>query len=261
MTDAGKQAAQGVALGASERACYDYPRVDQVAVRDAFVAGAEWLAASVKDAEVNKSLPTQGGGAGDRETVEAAAARVRRFVEAEILASVYPEAENYWAPFMADLRAILSALQAAPSEPDTDNVSLLADLDAGKPCGREAAAVIRQLQADRKAAPSEGGEPVAWRYLPRGNPADAWVLSDTKPGDRGLWQAVEPLFARPPAPSEEPLVGCVVVPREPTEAMLVAARKASQARYGKATADFLVTEAYRAMLAAAPAPDAIRGGE
>lgn len=50
----------------------------------------------------------------------------------------------------------LSALRAQPpsredAQPDTDCVSLLADLDAGKPVGREAAATIRSLIAERPA--------------------------------------------------------------------------------------------------------------
>lgn len=56
----------------------------------------------------------------------------------------------------AHLASIINALRAQPTsredaQPDTDCVSLLADLDAGKPVGREAAATIRSLIAERRA--------------------------------------------------------------------------------------------------------------
>jgi|GEM_PF-1006584 len=57
---------------------------------------------------------------------------------------------------LARLLDTIEALRAKPparedAQPDTDCVSLLADLDAGKPVGREAAATIRSLIADRSA--------------------------------------------------------------------------------------------------------------
>ena len=48
--------------------------------------------------------------------------------------------------------------------------------------------------------------------------------------------------------------GCVLVPREPTEAMLIAARDWSYAKYGKPIGNDAATGCWGAMLAAAPQP-------
>lgn len=75
------------------------------------------------------------------------------------------------------LRRAYDLLRARPqvreeAQPDTDCVSLLADLDAGKPCGAEAAAVIRQLIKDREEA-----QPVAWRAA---SEIHGWLLPRLK---------------------------------------------------------------------------------
>ncbi len=55
--------------------------------------------------------------------------------------------------------------------------------------------------------------------------------------------------------------GCVLVPREPTEKMLIAARDWSHTRYGKPIGNDAATGCWGAMLAAAPQPGKEKGDE
>lgn len=119
--------------------------------------------AGVKDAEVNKSLPTQGGGAGDRETIE----------------DRFPE-----------LGAHLIRMAS------TGSLGSLSDWGAFFNC----------LVAALQAAPSEGGEPVAYRQR---RAIGGWMYCEPKELEANHWPSPKALYdhARPPAPSEEPLVG------------------------------------------------------
>lgn len=256
--------------------------------------------AGVKDAEVNNSLPTQGGGAGDRETVariiagpmcdatkaEHVIMREGRYAFCTQCGETVTKATISLRDARNKAEAILSALQAAPSEGDKGGWLELRDEAFGLSCEDQhtlatqiAANIGYDLTPDSTtdyvlpAAPSEGGEPVGWQRrmrntsTPPGDYRSEWSKwSDCSEEQHDFAKAngyvqgfselkveARPVYARPPAPSEEPLVGWRLAPLKPTDEMVNAARVAGYRHDLHAVWD--------AMLSAAPAPDAIRGGE
>lgn len=308
--------------------------------------------AGVKDAEVNNSLPTQGGGAGDRETVaEIITGFPKSYYDRE---TTSPALREDWTEALRLADKILSALQAAPSEGGEpvawvevegfeglyavssagDVKSLRTGKVLSKPLagsgyqkadlwkdGVRTQTTVHRLVARAFVACPDGCDEVnhidgnklnnaasnlEWstrqentdhsRYV-LGNDIKPVVATDAATGAEeyypsiaeaarngysqiGIYKALNGQRkthggktwaqaewrgpARPPAPSEEPLVG------EPTEAMVEAAVENLIEQYdqnadwddAKDVIEKLDTKSlYRAMLAAAPAPDAIRGGE
>lgn len=92
-------------------------------------------------------------------------------------------------------------------------------------------------------------EPVAWRYKKEGA---GWFVSDNEPQYVEQWNDIEeiqPLYTAP-QPAAVP-AGYALVPVEPTEAMLNAARDWSLKKYGQAVGNDGARGCYAAMLAAA----------
>lgn len=244
MTDAGKQAVQGLGeveivelirphLKAYQTTPWDVTSPYEVgglydaarAIVDRLSADGEAPTggyAGVKDAEVNKSLPTQGGGAGDRER-------------------------------LIDL--LSDWFETVPGFTDTGEGTI-----KGKP-ERDfgfsdvefshfylADAILSALQA----APSEGGEPVAWVWEDAIGDSHSTTRKDMVDYLTLNGIDVQPAYARPPAPSEEPLV---------VKAARAVVLAAWTDRHNRLHGHETVVALKAALEAAAPTPDAIRGGE
>ena len=96
-----------------------------------------------------------------------------------------------------------------------------------------------------------GEDVVAWRYSDNVRPGLPWHLTNDPDVARSLiylgGHDVEPLYTQPAQPAADPAVpyGWVLVPREPTAAMLLASYRPDVNSQKRA-------EMYAAMLAAAP---------